>query len=75
MTRCCIGVLITRVLGCLVAPLAAAAPLPPKGPPVGFLDVPAPLSLRDAEAFRHGLHACGDVARQNIAHEERSTSA
>jgi hypothetical protein len=74
MTRCCIGVLITRPLGFFVARLAAAQP-PPKVPRVGFLDVTAPLSLRDAEAFRHGLHECGHVARQNIALEERSTSA
>jgi hypothetical protein len=75
MTRRCIGVLITRALSCLVAPLAATSQLPPKGPPVGFLDVPAPLSLRDVEAFRHGLRTRGYVARQHIALEERSTSA
>jgi hypothetical protein len=74
MTRRLIGLLITLALSFLVAPLGAIAQLPPKVPRVGFLYVPAPLSLRDEEAFRYGLHKFGSVAGQNMAIEERSAS-
>jgi hypothetical protein len=74
MTRRLIGLLITLTLGFLVAPLGTTAQPPPKAPRVGFLYAPAPLSLRDEEAFRYGLHTFGYVVDQNIAIEEHSVS-
>ncbi|MGH8063931.1 MAG: hypothetical protein ACRERE_01585 [Candidatus Entotheonellia bacterium] len=74
MTRRLIGLLITLALGFLVAPLGAIAQLPPKVPRVGILYVPAPLSLRYEEAFKHGLHTFGSVVGQHNAIEERSAS-
>ena len=74
MTRRLIGLLITLALGFLVVPSGATAQLPPKVPGVGFLYAPAPLSLRDEEAFRHGLHKFGSVVGQHIAIDERSAS-
>jgi hypothetical protein len=74
MTRCCIGVRITRALIFLAAPLAAAQP-PPKVLRVGLLDVRARLRRRDAEAFRYGPHEFGSVARRIVALEERTTAA
>ena len=72
MTRRHIGLLITLALGFLVAPLGATAPPPPKVPGVGLLYATAPLSLRDEEAFRHGLHTFNSVVGQHMAIEERS---
>ena len=74
MTRRLIGPLITLVLGFLVAPLGAAAPPPLEVPGVGLLYAPAPLSRRDEEAFRHGLHTFGSVVGQHMAIEQRSAS-
>jgi hypothetical protein len=74
MTRRLIGLLITPALGFLVAPSGATAQPSPKVPRVGFLYIPAPLSLRDEEAFRHGLHKFGYVVSQNIAIKECSAS-
>jgi hypothetical protein len=72
MTRRLIELLITLAPGFLVAPLGATAPPPPEVPGVVFLYAPRPLSLRDEEAFRHGLHTFGSVVGQHMAIEERS---
>jgi hypothetical protein len=50
MTRRLIGLLINLALGFLVAPLGATAQAPPQVPRVGFLYVPALLSLCYKEA-------------------------
>jgi putative ABC transport system substrate-binding protein len=74
MMRRLIRLLITLVLGFLVAPLATDAQPPGKVARIGLLAAPsdAPERTRNLEAFRQGLRDLGWVEGQNLAMEYRS---
>jgi putative ABC transport system substrate-binding protein len=74
MMRRLIRLLITLVLGFLVAPLATDAQPPGKVARIGLLAAPsdAPERVRNLEAFRQELRDLGWVEGQNLAMEYRS---
>ena len=64
-----VALVVTLLLGGLVAPLAAEGQQPAKIPRIGFLGT-FPTNLHD-EALRQGLHEFGYVEGQNITVERR----
>jgi len=70
MQRSTLSFILTLTLGCLVAPLVAAAQQPPDVPHIGvLLSIPAPELFR--ERFREGLKDLGYTEGQNIFIEYR----
>jgi putative tryptophan/tyrosine transport system substrate-binding protein len=66
-----IVLLVTLVLGLLVAPLAVEAQPATLGHRIGWLSAGVPLPDLDTEAFRQGLRALGYVEGQNLVLESR----
>jgi putative tryptophan/tyrosine transport system substrate-binding protein len=73
MTRRPIGLLVTLVLGLLVAPLAIEAQQPKEVPRIGFLASWARPPSGGIDAFRQGLRELGYVEGQHITIEWRFT--
>jgi putative tryptophan/tyrosine transport system substrate-binding protein len=75
MTRRLIGLLVTFVLGCLVAPLAAEAPPPGKVSRIAFLSAGSPARpvtpTAILDAFRQGLQELGWRYGQNLVVDYR----
>jgi putative tryptophan/tyrosine transport system substrate-binding protein len=73
MTHRRIGLLITLVLGFLVAPLAADAQRPAKVARIGVLSLVTP-SREGARGFSQALHDLGWIEGQNLVFEIRSAN-
>jgi ABC transporter substrate binding protein len=71
MTRRTIGLLVTLVLACLVAPLAAEAQPPTRVHRIGVLTGYTLGRGRNVEAFLEGMRALGYVEGQNLVLEYR----